>query len=95
MRQTYLGVDASYGFAQNWQLHGSAVYRRDADIRLSTGLASATGGLAHGERDEKEWAVGLRYYGWRNFALNVEFLKTSGREAFPSESLTFTGRFGF
>ena len=91
-RKSFLGVDASYDLGRNWQFHGAAIYRKD-EGRSGTALMTGFGALQTG--DEKEWGVGVRYYGWRNFKLNVEFLKTSGREQFGSESLLFMGRFDF
>ena len=75
MRKSFLGVDASYDLSRNWQFHGGAIYRRD-EGRSGTALVSGLGALQAG--DEKEFGVGVRYYGWRNFRLNVEFLKTRG-----------------
>ena len=94
LRRSFLGFDASYDLARNWQLHGGAVYRRDEG---RSGGASMTGfgAMPYADRDEKEWGVGVRYYGWRNFKLNVEYLKTSGRDQFGNESLLFMGRFDF
>ena len=92
MRKSFLGFDASYDLSRNWQFHGGAIYRRD-EGRSGMALMSGLGGLQTG--DEKEFGVGVRYYGWRNFKLNVEFLKTSGREQYGNESLLFMGRFDF
>jgi hypothetical protein len=94
LRRSYLGIDASYDLARNWQLHGSAVYRRD-EGRPGVSLVSGLGAMPYADRDEKEWGIGVRYYGWRNFKLNVEYLRTSGREQFGNESLLFMGRFDF
>ena len=93
MRRSFLGIDAVYDVARNWQLHGGAIYRRD-EGRPGTSFLSF-GTLPAADRDEKEWGVGVRYYGWRNFRLNVEYLKSSGREQFGNESLLFMGRFDF
>jgi hypothetical protein len=98
LRQSFVGVDASYGFARSWQLHGGAAMRRDltsAESRFGVGWSGPSGAYAMPDRDEREWMVGVRYYGWRNFALNVEYLRTSGRDLFGGETLTLTGRFGF
>jgi hypothetical protein len=95
-RQAFVGIDAIYGFGRNWQLRGAAVYRRDLarDYAWSR-LPNGVGVPQLADRDEREWAVGVRYYGWHNFALNLEFLKTSGGYPFGNESLTLTGRIGF
>lgn len=93
--QTYLGVDASYGLGRAWELHGAALYRhvsRD-DARPTGAVSSAT--LAFADRNEREWAVGVRFYGGRNFRLNLEYLNTQGRDIFRTESLMFTGRIEF
>ena len=92
LRRSFLGVDASYDIGRNWQLHGGAMYRRD-EGRANPMFSSL--GTLHAAGDEKEWGVGVRYYGWRNFKLNVEYLKTSGREQFGNEALLFLGRFDF
>jgi len=95
-RQAFVGIDATYGFGSNWQLRGAAVYRRDlARDYAWNGLPNGVGVPQLADRDEREWAVGVRYYGWHNFALNLEFLKTSGGYSFGNESLTLTGRIGF
>lgn len=95
-RQAFVGIDAIYGFGRNWQLRGAAVYRRDlARDYAWSGLPNGVGAPQLAHRDEREWAVGVRYYGWHNFALNLEFLKTSGGYSFGNESLTLTGRIGF
>ena len=93
LRRSFLGIDASYDVTRNWQLHGGAIYRRD-EGRPSVSFQSLGTPMAS-DRDEKEWGVGVRYYGWRNFKLNVEYLKTSGRDQFGNESLLFLGRFDF
>ena len=93
LRKSFLGFDASYDITRNWQLHGGAIYRRD-EGRMSASLPGFGAPYAT-DRDEKEWGIGVRYYGWRNFKLNVEFLKSSGRDQFGNESLLFTGRFDF
>jgi hypothetical protein len=96
LRQAFVGVDAIYGFGRNWQLRGAAVYRRDVARDYAwSGLPNGVGVPQLADRDEREWAVGVRYYGWHNFALNLEFLKTSGGYQFGNESLTLTGRIGF
>jgi len=96
LRQAFVGIDAIYGFGRNWQLRGAAVYRRDVARDYAwSGLPNGVGVPQLANRDEREWAVGVRYYGWHNFALNLEFLKTSGGYQFGNESLTLTGRIGF
>jgi len=94
LRRSFLGIDASYDVARNWQLHGAAVYRRD-EGRPGMSMTTGFGAMPFADRDEKEWGVGVRYYGWRNFKLNVEYLRTSGRDQFGNESLLFMGRFDF
>ena len=93
LRRSFLGIDASYDLARNWQLHGGAMYRRDEG---RPGAAFMSLGAQPGaDRDEKEWGIGVRYYGWRNFRLNVEYMKSSGQSQFGNESLLFMGRFDF
>lgn len=94
LRRSFLGIDASYDIGRRWQLHGGAMVRRD-EARSAMALSSVASPIAIGDRDEREWGVGVRYYGWRNFRLNLEFLKTSGRDQLGSESLLFMGRFDF
>ena len=93
LRRSFLGIDASYDVTRNWQLHGGAIYRRDEGRPAASFMGFGTPLAA--DRDEKEWGVGVRYYGWRNFRLNVEYLKSSGRDQFGNESLLFMGRFDF
>lgn len=92
--QRYFGVDARYGLSRSWQLHGSAFYRRD--FGRDPGASASAFGLGQSfDRDEREWVVGVRFYGGRNFKLNFEYLNTSGRDQFRNEAFTLTGRFDF
>jgi hypothetical protein len=95
--QAFLGVDAAYGLGRAWELRGSALYRRDRsrDDARGSGFPSAAGNLMLADRNEREWAVGVRFYGGRNLKLNLEYLNTHGRELIRNESLTFTGRIEF
>lgn len=88
--QVFLGADAGYRLAGNFEVYGAGIFRRDVqrdDGSAAGGLPNAVGSTQPDDRSEWEWALGMRFFATRGTTLGAEFVKTTGRDRFGHHAL--------
>lgn len=83
--QVFLGADAGYRLAGNFEVYGAGIFRRDVqrnDGSEAGGLPSAVGSTQPDDRTEWEWALGMRFFAARGATVGAEWVKTTGRDRF-------------
>lgn len=94
--QVYVGADAGYRFANNLEVYGVGIFRRDVqrnDGSDAGGLPNAVGSTQPADRSEWEWALGMRFFATRAATLGAEWVRTTGRDQFRHHAVNVLLRF--